>query len=147
MTIIRELSEKDSNTSDEEDYVICPGCGRAVEKYYSFCPYCGRKIKTYVSPSLLTAAGLYFLNTVLLGILFAPYFLITAMFELGTSIFLIGGYKRGGYLGLMLSTLVPIFLIICLLQQMLTNIAVPITLIVSHIAGACLIIHEWDSLT
>ena len=134
---------------ENEEYVACSNCGEVFSKRYKFCPYCGRRVfHPHTTPILLISAGIYFLNAVLLFISFSPHLLFTAMLELIVAILLSLGVKYAGYLGLMLSVLNTIFSIYFLAQFQNPTIAITlITLIISHLIGAYLIIHEWENLT
>ncbi|MGB9756830.1 MAG: hypothetical protein ACPLVJ_03510 [Candidatus Bathyarchaeales archaeon] len=131
---------------ENEEYVVCSNCGEVFSKGYKYCPYCGRRVfNPHTTPLLLISAGIYFLNAVLLFISFSPYLLFTAMLELTVAILLGLGVKYAGYLGLMLSILNTIFSIYFLAQSQ--NLTIVIILIITHVIGAYLIIHEWENLT
>mgnify|MGYP001137919604 CR=1 FL=1 len=133
-------------SAEEEDYyTTCPGCEEVVPKYHNYCPKCGARLfRPSWAPLLLVAGGLYLLNMILIILLFAPFLLTVTIFEMAAAILLMTGRKSGGYIGLMLSILNPIFLLYYLGAISFNYIA--LLLIIIHLASAYLIIREWEEL-
>lgn len=135
------MSEK-----EDEEYTACYNCGEVVPKNYKFCPHCGIRIfHLHMTPLLLVSAGIYFLNAILLAVIFFPHLLFVITLEFGTAFLLIFGSKFAAGLGLMLSVLNTIFLVYLLTRPQI-SISLAILLVVTHVVGAYLIVHEWENL-
>jgi len=132
-------------SSEEEDYTFCSSCQQFVPKHYEYCPHCGARLfRLGEAPLLLLAGGLYFLNMILIIVLFSPFLLVVTMFEMATAIFLITGRKVGGYSGILLSIWNPIFMLYYI--SVISFNYVAFLLIIAHLTGAYLIIREWEKL-
>lgn len=132
---------------EDEEYTACQNCGEVVPKNYKFCPHCGRRLfHLHMTPLLLVSAGIYFLNAILLAVIFSPHLLFVTTLEFATALLLIFGIKFAAGLGLMLSVLNTIFLVYFLTRSQI-SIPLGILLVITHIVGAYLIIHEWENLT
>ena len=132
-------------SDNEEQFTVCPGCGEIVQKRHKYCPRCGARLfHPTEAPLLLIAGGLYLLNMILIVVLWAPYLLVVTMFEMATAIGLLSGRKNGAYLGLLISILNPIFMLYYLIAIAFNYVA--LLLIITHLAGAYLIVREWEEL-